>query len=848
MNPADLPIHEIRSDLKAALSAQPRLVLQAPTGSGKSTQVPQMILDDGLAENGRIVVLQPRRIAARMLARRVASERGVRLGSEVGYQVRFENVSGPETRIQYVTEGILLRRMLDDPELPGIDVVVFDEFHERHLFGDITLAQALRLQRNTRPDLKIVVMSATLDAGPLKKFLEPCGHLESEGRTFPVEIAYSAAAAKVAQKPVWEQAAWHFNRLANEQPEGDFLIFMPGSFEINRTIRELESQPAAKAFTILPLYGDLTPEKQDAALDRYEKRKVVVATNVAETSLTIDGVRVVIDSGLARIPVYDPHRGINTILVQKISQASADQRAGRAGRTAEGFCLRLWGEREHEYRAPRELPEIKRLDLSETFLSLKAGGIEDLDEFPWFEAPEPKSAERALTLLTDLGAIEPKTSAITETGRRMVSFPLHPRYSRMFLAAHESACLPIIALMAAFTQGRQILLPINDKRMAAERDNLLRDETAELSDFFFVLRAWDLARSREFDHGFCRKWGIHAQAARQAGALVNQFLSIAEKEGLCIENTPMDANAVRRCLLIGFSDHLARRLDRGTLRCELVHGRRGELRRQSVVSDAPLFVSAEIEERDMRGEVVVLLGMNTAVEEEWLNELFPHDFNEEERIFYDSGQRRVVCRRERRFRDLVLESRESDQASPDQAARLLAEEVANERLKLKGWDGKVEAWINRVNFLSKHCPELEIPEITEDDRGLLLEQICYGAVSYKEIKDRDVWPTLKDWLLDEQLACLDEMAPERYTLPSGRRTKIRYEPDGKAVLSATIQQLYDAPDQPAIAGGRVPLTIELLAPNQRPVQITDNLEAFWENSYPEIKKQLQGRYPKHEWR
>lgn len=846
-----LPIHEIRPRLVEALRQHKRFVLQAPTGSGKSTQIPQMLVDEGLTGGGRVVVLQPRRIAARMLARRVAEERGVRLGTEVGYQVRLEGEYSLDTKILYITEGILLRQMLSDPLLRGIGAVIFDEFHERHLYGDVSLAQAVRLQRARRPDLLIGVMSATLETRQLEQYLAPCATLESKGRTYPVRIAYSANAAGVADKPVWEQAAWHFNRLAREEPEGDFLIFMPGAYEIHRTISELERTPEAAGCRLLPLHGELPPKQQDEAMERTSKRKVVVATNVAETSLTIDGVRIVIDAGLARIPAYDPHRGINTLLVQKISQASSDQRAGRAGRTAPGVCLRLWGEREHLQRPAQELPEVRRLDLSEIVLTLLASGIDDLGGFPWFEAPDAKSLQRAFLLLEDLGAIikiGDLAAKPTDLGLRLAQLPLHPRYGRLFLAAAELGCLERVALVVAISQGRNVVLPLNDKRSEEARDKLLGlDEVDLISDFQPMVAACELVAQNNFDHEFCRKWGLHGLAIRQAWELAGQLLKQARRMGL---ERPVTSEwePVAKALLAGFSDQLAVRLDEGTFRCALVHGRKGELRRQTVVRKSRLLITTEIEERDARGDVTVLLGQNTAVKEEWLREYFPNALSEATVTYFDASQRRVFAAKERRFRDLVLERKDGMEPPLDDAASLLTAEVLAGRLVLKNWDATVDRWIERVNFCAQHCPDFGFAPIGEDEKKLIIEQICHGETGYKALKDKEVFPFVQDWVSHELRHEIDRLAPENIPLPTGQRIRLRYEPGGKAVVTATIQQLYDFPPDTRLAANRAPLTFELLAPNRRPIQITNDLRAFWQNSYPEVKKQLKGRYPKHEWR
>src|SRR5436309_5891943 len=386
-NSQQLPIYEIENDIIATLRATKRLVLQAPTGSGKSTQVPQMLLKHGLLGDGQVVILQPRRLAARLLASRVAQEFGVALGREVGYQVRFENATSDATRIKFETEGILLRRLVDDPAFTGIQAVIFDEFHERHLYGDITLARALDIQEQSRPDLLIIVMSATLDAGALEKYLQPCAVLTSEGRTFPVSVDYLPHRLDKNTPALWELAADAFSEYTRGGSGGDVLIFMPGGYEISQTIDAIRRRSESRGYIVLPLHGELAPRDQDAAVARYDQPKVVVTTNVAETSITIDGVRLVIDSGLARIPRYDPNRGINTLLIERISRSNSEQRAGRAGRTAPGQCIRLWSKPEQEERPQQQLPEIKRVDLSEVILTLKAAGVDDLRKFRWLEAP-----------------------------------------------------------------------------------------------------------------------------------------------------------------------------------------------------------------------------------------------------------------------------------------------------------------------------------------------------------------------------------------------------------------------------------------------------------------------------
>jgi ATP-dependent helicase HrpB len=861
-----LPIYEIESEIVAGVGDHRRLIISAPTGSGKSTQVPQMVLQHGLLGTGQVVVLQPRRLATRLLAARVAWERSTKPGREVGYQIRFENVTSPETKIRFVTEGVLLRQMVQDPGLPGVSALIFDEFHERHLYGDISLARALDLQETARPDLKILVMSATLDAASLERYLHPCRVLESQGRTFPVQIEHSRTPGYMDKRPVWEQATDAFGDFVRSGAQGDVLVFMPGGFEISQTIEAIRHCDESRGFILLPLHGELSPADQDAAVARYDKRKVVVATNVAETSLTIEGIRCVIDSGLARIPRYDPYRGINTLLIEKVSQASADQRAGRAGRTAPGVCKRLWSREEHAHRPAQELPEIKRLDLAEVVLTLKAAGIENLRNFRWLEPPEEQALAHAEQLLSDLGALRPKPASgtpppgavsqsalagphleITDIGRKMLAFPLHPRYARMLLAARDYGCVYQACLVAALTQGRDLLLRHVDRDTARWRDDLLGDKAA--SDFWMLMRAWTYASNNGFRLDACRRLGVHMVTARQVGPLLEQFLDIARREGL--DTTPRDVpeDALQKCILIGFSDRVAHRVDAGTLRCDLVHGRRGLLARESAVHTSPLLVAAEVREVEGKDKAVnTLLSLATAIEEGWLRELFPDDLAAAPRVYYDATAKRVYAEEQLRFRDLAIGSRRLEPPPREASAQLLSEEVLAGRLVLKDWDHAVDQWILRLNLLSQWCPELNLPPLTDADHRHVIEQLCDGAFSYKDIKEKPVKPLIKGWLNSAQQELLEKHAPERLSLANGRTPKVSYETGGSPHIAIRIQELYDVTATPRIAMGRVPVLVHVLAPNMRPVQITQDLASFWREHYPRVKQELQRKYPKHTWR
>ena len=836
-----LPILDQRDSVVSSLKDAGRLVVTAPTGSGKSTQLPQALADSGFWP-GQVLVLEPRRMAARMLARRVAEERGTRVGEEVGYRVRFESMVSAGTRIVFVTEGLLLRQLLSDPELPGVSALVFDEFHERNLAGDVSLALAKFLTESSRPDLALLVTSATLEAKPLCTYLGGCPLVEVEGRLHPVEVSYFGGEREV---PVWDRAAKQVAALVAET-EGDFLVFMPGAYEIRRTLSALERLPRLRGFELLPLYGELSPDRQDAALLPGVRRKVVVATNVAETSLTIEGVRVVVDSGVAKVARYDSRRGINVLLPEPISRDSAKQRAGRAGRTAPGRCLRLWSEKEHEGRAEARTPEVKRVDLSETCLALRAAG-KDFLSLDWFEPPEEEALDRAEELLAVLGAID-GAGELTERGRAMSAFPVHPRHARALVEARERACMPVVALALALAQDRSILLPLKDKRREVQREDLFDASPGELeSDFFRLVRAWSYAAEHNFRASDCADLGIHAGRCREAAKLARRFTSAAGLED--DSDLACEPEAFAKCMLAAFPEHVGKRRSRGMLTYALANGKNAELRRNSAARDADLVVAAELGEMQARGKVGLLLGLVTEIREEWLKETFPKALVRRDETYFDEHARTVARRTALVFGELVLREELTGDPTPEEAARALAEEILSGRLRPKKWNSEAERFVARLQFAAKHCPELEVEPFDAEARRLLWEQFCLGEKTWRPLRNKEVLPLLKEWLSPEQAAALEVMAPEATTVPGRKRPiPLRYEPEGEATLAATVQELYDLRETPVIGGGRYPLRVEILAPNRRPVQVTRDLASFWERSYAEVKRDLAGRYPKHEWR
>jgi len=832
-----LPIYDIQQELIDALSGGNRVILQAPTGSGKSTQVPQMLLDAGFCANTKeIVVMQPRRMAARLLASRVASERNVPLGGEVGYQVRLDRKAGQETRIRYVTEGILLREWLNRPLLNHVDGLVFDEFHERHLYGDLSLAHALHLQKTDRPDLKIILMSATLDTEPLQAFLPEATVISSEGRSYPVDIRYLERDPQVNRTGIWQSAADAANRLA-PLTEGHLLIFMPGTFEIDRTLEALKRSPLGKEAICLPLHGSLPPADQDLAVSPSPKRKVIVATNIAETSLTIDGVTAVIDSGLARVARFDPVKGIDQLNVEAISRASADQRSGRAGRTAPGISVRLWTEAGQRHRPARETPEIHRVDLAEAVLTFRALGVSDWTQLALPDPPDPNVLRTTETFLQQLGALSPE-GEISERGRTILEYPAHPRIGRLMIEAERRGVAESAALIAGLLQGRPLLLRNISSKAKQEQLDLFSGDGS--SDLIMQLHACEWAASVRFDRQQCQELGLHGATARQAIQTAKIFLRKTNPN-------PAPTNPseeLRKCLAVAFADHLALRRPH-TRRCDLIDGRVAEIDKDSICTEANLLVASEIRDSE-RAKTPFLIGA-TRVESAWLSELWPEQFHDTSEVRYDSQQKRVLSESRKQLGELVLESKIHHEVTDDDAGRLLMEAVKEGQVLLPAWDKDVDAWITRLNCLAEWCPDWGLPPLTEEDRELLVEHMLSTCRTRKDVKNVDVRHQVENWLSPVQRNLVRDHCPPRMQLPNGRHARVRYEKGSAPVISSKLQDFFGMTEAPKVAGGRVTCKVELLAPNGRPAALTDDLKSFWASGYASVRKDLKGRYPKHDW-
>jgi ATP-dependent helicase HrpB len=865
-----LPIDAVLPEIVASLRVAPSLVIEAPPGAGKTTRVPRALLDAGLADGREILVLEPRRIAARMAGRRVAAEMGERPGQTVGWQVRFEEVAGPATRIRYLTEALLTRRLLSEPVLGGAAAVVLDEFHERHLHGDLALALLRRLQRGPRPDLKIVVMSATLDAGPVAQFLDAPA-VRSEGRAFPVRIEYLSPEEAARDLPLETRAALAVRRLAREEPDGHVLVFLPGAAEIRRAAEALRSGAGVDA-DVLPLHGDLPPEEQDRAVQPSARRKVILSTNVAETSVTIDGVVAVVDSGLARVPAHSPWSGLPALELRKVSRASAAQRAGRAGRTRPGRCLRLYTRHDHDGRPAFDRPEIVREDLAETALAVAALGATDLC---WLEPPPAAAWGAATALLRRLGALD-EAGRLSDRGRRMQSIPAHPRLARLVLAADAAGLGREGALLAALLGERDIrerwdrdaraatptgpsdLLELAERFGEAERARFAGGALRRLGLAPGAVQAVDRARrqiaraalgSASGDRG---RPGDDAGAARRRGSATAPPGPDAPRGAAAPDAPDASETALLAATLAAFPDRVARRRAPGSDEVILVGGGSARLAPESVVRDAPLLVAIDAEERRARaggraaGGVVVRLA--SAVTQELLLDLFPAALRYEQDVRWHPAAERVDAYERLLYEDLVLEETRAPAPDPERVSRALAEAALARGPRAFVEEGALDRVVARLAFAARHAPEAGFAAPGEDDLVTALRDACVGRRSFAELREARLEEAVLARFAGAARAALDRVAPERVALPGGRAVRVHYDATGEPPwIESRLQDFFGTRDAPRVAGGRVPVVVRLLAPNQRAVQVTTDLAGFWERHYPALRRELMRRYPRHAW-
>ncbi|QDT54720.1 ATP-dependent RNA helicase HrpB [Caulifigura coniformis] len=828
-----LPIDDVLPAVASALANANSLVLQAPPGAGKTTRVPPVVADAGWAAGKLVIMLEPRRMAARAAARRIAEERGGVVGGEVGYQVRFDEKKSRDTRILVVTEGVFLRRIQSDPFLDGVAAVLFDEFHERNLLSDIALGMVRRVQQTVRPDLRSLLMSATLDPEPIARALGGCPVVRSEGRAFPVEVKYLGRSPR---EPLPSAVAAVIEK-AVTTADGDVLVFLPGVGEIHRTAGEVEPLARQLGLAVMPLYGDMPPEEQDAVLAPCPRRKVVLSTNVAETSLTIDGVRIVVDSGLARIMRYDPQSGLDKLELSNISKASADQRAGRAGRTAPGVCWRMWDEAAQRSRPDRELPEIARVDLASAVLMLKDWGETEVLAFPWLDPPFADSVRLAERLLQRLEAID-EDGAVTPLGQTLARLPTHPRLARLVVEGHRRGDARRVSLLAAYLSERD---PFSNPRHGGGRPSSLATarSTRSHSDVVDRLTAIERFLSTGQDQ---TPWGeLHRGGTRLIQQAADQLRRTADAElGRVNEVNPASDEIVMRCLLAAYPDRLAKRRDRGSDRAIMVGGRGVKLAPGSCVTDADLFVCVDI--MDAQPDAVVRLA--SAVERDWLP---PELIRTSDEVFFHPSQKQIVARRRVLWDDLVLSETPIATPEDDATAEALYEAAKSSWSSVFPDDADVAGYLARVQSLADWMPDLDLPAFDESQRLAVLRGLCNGRRSFAELRSAPWLNAIKNSLTWEQMQTIDREAPERIGLPSGKSSRVTYEPGRPPVLAARIQDFFGLRETPRIAGGRVKVLLHLLAPNMRAQQVTDDLPSFWANTYSEVRKELRRRYPKHKW-
>ncbi|MCA3016143.1 MAG: ATP-dependent helicase HrpB [Myxococcaceae bacterium] len=824
-----LPIDPLLPELVAALRAREAAVLEAPPGAGKTTRVPPALLDAGLSGGKELVVLQPRRLATRLAAARVARERGERLGETVGYQVRFDDVSSAKTRIRFVTEGLLTRRLVGDPQLRDVGLVVLDEFHERHLAGDLALAMLRRLQQTTRPDLKLVVMSATLDAAPISAWLSQAPRLRSEGRRFDVALEYLD---KEDERPLEQQVLAALKRLVQASLDGHVLVFLPGASEIRRAHDACADFAQRHQLELVVLHGDLSASEQDRALEPGHRRKVILSTNVAETSVTIEGVAAVVDSGLARVAAHSPFSGLPTLKVQKVSKSSAIQRAGRAGRTRAGVCVRLYTRGDYEGRPASDAPEIRRLDFVESALALRALGITDVRQFPYFEAPPPQALEAAEALLLQLGALE-RSGALTAVGRRLLSFPLHPRLARLVVAGETRGVANDAATLAALLGERDLRLETRVRFGDARRGS---DALSGPSDLLELLE-----RFKEGMATSARSAGLDAAAMQTVERVRRQLSRQLDTKAPAPRDDRSREEALLQAVLAAFPDRVARRRRPKAPEVIFAAGGSATLDPTSVVHDAELLVAVDAEER--RGGVVVRLA--SQVEAEWLLDVSGDALGESDALEWNEGARRVDRVTRLTFGNVTLEETRGPAPASEETSRLLAAAALEAGVRPFAEPEAVVAWQCRVEALRGAFPGAGFP--TPDDAFVKerLRALCEGLRSFTEVREAGLLQALHGALTPQQARLLHTEAPDRLTLPGGRTVQVHYEVGRPPWIESRLQDFFGLLKGPAI--GRAPLVLHLLAPSGRAVQVTTDLSGFWERHYPAIRKELMRQYPKHAW-
>ncbi|CAO3413726.1 ATP-dependent helicase HrpB [Azospirillum doebereinerae] len=834
-----LPIDPVLPDLLDALRTRGVAVLQAPPGAGKTTRVPLALLEQDWLSGRKVIVVEPRRLAARAAAHRMASMLGQEVGETVGYRVRQDSRVGPRTRIEVMTDGLFLRRIQDSPELPDVGAVLFDEFHERGIDSDLSLALTRETREALREDLRLVAMSATLDGGPVSALLgdgaSPAPIVTSEGRAFPVETRHLDAPPPGAR--IEEAVAATVRRALREEP-GNALVFLPGTGEIRRVQSLLEQAELGPNIVLAPLYGDMTADAQDAAIAPTAPgtRKVVLATSIAETSLTIEGIRIVVDSGMMRVPRFDPRGGMTRLVTVKVSQASADQRRGRAGRLEPGVCYRLWPEAAHRALAPHTAPEILDADLAPLALELAAWGVKDPTDLPWLDAPPAAAMAQARELLGELGALDlsPLDGAgrITPAGKRMARLGVHPRLARMMLDGAALGLGPLACTVAALLGERDIV-----RAQPGFRDADLR------------LRV-DLLRGEERGgHGAARGIGVDRNRAKQA---VRQAQAWRRQLNLRDDNSRNggDSGAVGRLLALAYPDRIGQRRPGGNpggvaAQYRLSGGRGAYFQEAEPLSAEDWLVVADLDGAARESRIFLAAPVTLAE----LEDAFADRIRTEDLVVWDGREQAVLARRRRMLFALVLKDERLSKPPADAMTAAMVEGVRAMGLACLPWTNELRAWRTRLAFLRKREGE-DWPDLS--DAALLdgLEEWLapfLDGVSRRAHLDRiDLSSALRNQLPWDMKTRMDAEAPTHVEVPSGSRIPIDYDGE-EPVLAVRLQEMFGLAETPRIAGGKVPLLLHLLSPARRPMQVTRDLASFWANTYKAVKADLKGQYPKHYW-
>jgi ATP-dependent helicase HrpB len=843
--PQPLPIDECLPAIADAVTGRGAVVVEAPPGAGKTTRVPPALLDGG-ARAGEIWVLEPRRLPARLAATRVAAERGERVGETVGYSVRFDEAGGPNTRLRFLTEGLFVRRLLAAPRLPGVRAVVLDELHERHVATDLALAWLRRLRETDRPDLVVVAMSATLDADPVAEFLGGVV-VRSEGRMFDVAVEHLPTPD---DRPLAAQVAGAIRRVLRDDRDGDLLVFLPGAGEIRRAQTAIADLPGIADFAVLPLHGEMPLEDQARAVRPGERRKIILSTNVAESSVTIDGVTAVIDSGLARVAAHSPWTGLPTLALARISQAAAAQRAGRAGRTRPGRALRLYTRHDFEQRPRETEPEIVRADLTEVALVLATLGVGDPDALAWLDPPPAAAWGAARELLGRLGAVD-GGGQLTDVGRRMSRVPVHPRLARLVVEGEARGVGAGAALAAALISERDIRAGARAS-FGGAAPGAPSDRGADVLD---LVDLFQQAAEARFRPDVLRRLELDRRAAEEVDRARRQLVTADRggERGLRprepVAGGPTNDEALRMAILAAFPDRVARRREPRGRTVVFAAGGSAELGYEPT---GEWLVAVHAEERTTArggakpargGTVEVRLG--STIQPEWLLDLYPDRINEVDRRAFDPRTERVERTTGLGYGALMLDETVAPAPLDDETGRLLADAVlARGPGRLPGGDA-LPPLLQRLAFARRQVPDAPFPPLEEGDVGGLVRAACTGRGSVAELGDPAALVLAA--LPPAAQRALAAAAPERLTLANGRSVPVHYDTGDTPWIESRLQDFFGTRSVPAVGGGRVALTVHLLAPNGRAVQVTRDLAGFWTQHYPSLRRQLSRRYPKHAW-